>query len=415
MSGSLTTVGTVPGHRPVAPALSNTLDSENQLRPFLPRSALSMASQTDVSQAFTPDAITESERTTIHWLPNETLDTILSNLVQPEIILFNSPNDPAFLHRQTSIFPIRLVSHRFKSLVDTVLAQNYPRDIWLVGALPIDDTSQLQSICLEYMTGLRTMLAPLLGSKMPFNIRVHLLPELFSMRAEINWELGPVTSTFLDGSRPGFKDGCTAARTMAGHYLAAITLSHMLRRILEEDDGAVKRVTIRLMLHEVDGCTSEISQLSAEDPRRETTFLPFWDIDAVSGVVAHWKWIRQAARNSNPQLGEFMTLPVIAWPTLAGITPEHVLEKSYVDIMEAWRYGRVEEFTDTVVKFRISGSKLKIRCPSNDMLALWLTTLSIRMVGIRCFAIRGMGIFSPGDSRLRAVLLERPMSLLNAP
>ncbi|EXJ89866.1 hypothetical protein A1O3_02933 [Capronia epimyces CBS 606.96] len=359
---------------------------------------------------YAPESLRKSSDISKHLsLPDEILIMILSNLVRPEVILFNNPKDPDFLHRQCLIFPLRLVSYRFRAIVDVLLADNFPKDLWLIGALPIYDRLRLHAVSLEYRNTLRMMLSPLLRSKKPFILKVHLLPELISMRAEVNWDMDPSAS---DSTR--MKDDCTAGKAMTAHYATAVVLSEMLRKIFQDSNDAVKRGRTHVIFYEVDGSSEDAPRLVAEIFQQQPTVLPFWDFNTVCGLVSCWQWIHKADPDPGSDLSHFITLPVVAMTTESSRPAEWVFDHCSRRLMSAWQIGRPWTImpSHSTTRIKLFGVHWKVYRPRNEMFSLWLTTLSPGRMAIQCFAIRGAGVLSNGDSRRQAVLLERPSSLL---
>lgn len=344
---------------------------------------------------------------------------ILSEFVRPEIILSTSPKALGLLRRQCSVVQLRLVSHHFRALIDSLLAKYLTKDIWLAGPVPFDDRGRLEAVCSVWMFSLRMILSPLLQSSSLFKMKVHLLPELRSMHAEVNWDMNCRSLNPEDAPEQPMKDDYTAAKAMTGHYTAAVILSQMLKNIFQANIDAVKRGKVHVTFYEVDGTSLNVPHFMSEQSQPQPAILPFWEFDAVDSIVRHWQWIRGAPHGPYRKLRSSMTLPVFAMATEMALPPGALFEHCSRTIQNAWHRGQpwvpAPRLAVARMMVKLPWVPWTVYCPRTSLYAIWLTTLSPRRVDTGCFALRGVEVLRVGDDRRYAVDMERPTSLLILP
>ncbi|EXJ95763.1 hypothetical protein A1O1_00887 [Capronia coronata CBS 617.96] len=333
---------------------------------------------------------------------------IVSNLLAPEVVLSNSSKRLGFLRQQCSVFQLRLVSHRFQALVDGLLEKNFPEAIWLVGAYQSQTARGWREDAQNTLYSLRMILSPLLRSRKPFSMKVHLLPELTSMRAEVNWDVSYQPPNPENVTQRPMKDDYTAAMAMAAHQASAIVLSQMLRKVFDEYDDATQRCDVHVIFYEIDGSSLDASAFMAGRAQPQPAVLPFWELDSVETILRHWRWIGQ--HHPFRSFGHYVTLPVIAMTTETAMSAEYASELCSRRLSGVWGSGYpwIQEYSPTITRRWVPRM---ISGPSMHMFSLWLTTLCPRWISVRCFAVRAASM--NGVRQSRALLLERPSSLVN--
>jgi len=336
----------------------------------------------------------------IPWMPNDVIIPILSELIEPNIVLSGDTN-------YNHIYHLRTLSHRFRDIIDYLIAKNPPTDIYLRGPVPFGDHNEMSKIYSKYMSILKMRMLPHISSNLQSEIVIHLQPDLKAMNAEGNWQ----QASHGTPESLQMKDDHTAQQTMTAHHTAALMLSRMMQTIMQWKPDTVPAFKIRLVFYEVDGTCSN-QKLSLEDASRQQqqppTVLPFWDLQAICYILKHWNWISQDTNTPSQSLGSYLTLPTIAWASKFAVDERWVLDRCTRALNEAWRTKLCESseaqmmttdfFTDSV---NIPGFSRDVKFPKSRYFTQWLTTIDPSVVGISCTAVRGIG--QPGATNSHSI------------
>ncbi|KAK5413427.1 hypothetical protein LTR06_004854 [Exophiala xenobiotica] len=112
----------------------------------------------------------------VPWLPNEVLSCIIRHALGPNLSL------------QNTLLDLKLTCRRFHDIVNDLLITPKTINVQLLGPVPVGDRERITEASNYYRDKLWTRLLPAIRTNRAYNVVIHIIPELHSQRATVNWE-----------------------------------------------------------------------------------------------------------------------------------------------------------------------------------------------------------------------------------
>ncbi|KIW61297.1 hypothetical protein PV05_01435 [Exophiala xenobiotica] len=342
----------------------------------------------------------------VAWLPNEVLSCIMRHAIGPVTRLscpelFDRVQTPCL---QNTVLDLKLTCRRFHDIVNVLLIIPNTIDVQLLGPVPAGDRKRITEASNHYQDKLWTRLLPAIRTNWAYNVVIHIVPELQSQRATVNWE-----QRNYPGVLHGRKDDLTARKAMVSHQAAALVLASIMYKIMVR----YSQLRVSLVFYEVDGSRPVHASVEDEAPPKPEV-LPFWDYKSVCCIIYHWRWLYNFRRPGDNNVRNVFRLPTLAvaidhtsrrpgdiWTprqdVIGSVITQLGLSQYLFDfcssmVHQAWT-ARQPLWSDTTVRpairHYIPGFRGRsILCSEDRRFALWLTTTSLQTNPMRCFAVQ---------------------------
>ncbi|KAK5267847.1 hypothetical protein LTR99_009699 [Exophiala xenobiotica] len=342
----------------------------------------------------------------VPWLPNEVLSCIIRHALGP-VTRLSCPelfDRVQNLSLQNTLLDLKLTCRRFHDIVNDLLITPKTINVQLLGPVPVGDRERITEASNYYRDKLWTRLLPAIRTNRAYNVVIHIIPELHSQRATVNWE-----HRNYPGVLHGRKDDLTARKAMTSHLAAAFVLASIMYKIL----ARYPQFRVSLVFYEVDESRPARALVEDEAPPKPEV-LPFWDYKSICCIIYHWRWLYNFRRPGDNNVRNFFKLPTLAvaidytsrrpgdiWTprqdVIGGVITPLALSQYLFDfcsnmVHQAWTTRQPLWSDATVrpaVRHYIPGFRGRsILCSEDRRFALWLTTTSLQTNPMRCFAVQ---------------------------
>jgi hypothetical protein len=297
-----------------------------------------------------------------------------------------------------------LTCRRFHDIVNDLLITPKTINVQLLGPVPVGDRERITEASNHYRDKLWTRLLPAIRTNRAYNAVIHIVPELHSQRATVNWE-----HRNYPGVLHGRKDDLTARKAMTSHLAAALVLASIMYKILVR----YPQFRVNIVFYEVDESRPAHALVEDEAPPKPEV-LPFWDYKSICCIIYHWRWLYNFRRPGDNNVRNVFNLPTLAvaidytsrrpgdiWTprqdVIGGVITPLALSQYLFDfcsnmVHQAWTTRQPLWSDATVrpaVRHYIPGFRGRsILCSEDRRFALWLTTTSLQTNPMRCFAVQ---------------------------